>query len=181
MPMSASMYLENNLVSKLYLLLYYAVHFYCITRWGIFTMKEQMEIVVIEDNEEDAARILKFLHTHFSNDVIYISDGAEAVSFLMFRSDSKPKLILLDVILPSVDGIELFHIIRAEPRSREIYVVFLINSLQTKEYIESRGITPNGYLLKPKNHSLPCRIESGNDTWSAPDREAAGISSMARA
>jgi len=121
-------------------------------------MKREMEIVLIEDNEDDAHRMMCFLRRHFTNDIRLIQDGAEAVNFLLFENDSKPKLILLDVVLPSVDGIELYNIIRAEPKERDLSVVMLISSDKSKEYLNSLNIKPDGYMRKPKGESIPCRL-----------------------
>jgi CheY-like chemotaxis protein len=122
-------------------------------------IEEGMEIIVIEDNEDDAARLVKFLRSHFDNKVIVITDGADAVNFLLFNADTTPKLVLLDLVLPSVDGIEIFNIIRSEPESRSISVVFMISSVRAKEYIESLGLHPDGYWRKATCESDPCRIE----------------------
>jgi DNA-binding response OmpR family regulator len=78
-----------------------------------------MEIVVIEDNDEDANNLMHFIKSNFSNRVRLFQDGAEAAEYLLFNADSIPRLILLDVVLPTVDGLELFQIIRAEPDSRK--------------------------------------------------------------
>ncbi|MBT1702249.1 response regulator [Chryseosolibacter indicus] len=122
-------------------------------------MKEDLEIVLIEDNEDDAERLIKFLRSHVNNKIRYIQDGAEAVKFLLFESDGAPKLILLDLVLPSVDGFEVFDIIRSEPKERELSVIFLVSSLRSKEYVESLGVKPDGYLIKPKlEEGLPFRL-----------------------
>jgi CheY-like chemotaxis protein len=122
-------------------------------------IEEGMQIIVIEDNEDDAARLVKFLHSHFNNKVVVISDGADAVNFLLFNGDTKPMLVLLDLVLPSVDGIEIFNIIRSEPESRSISVIFMVSSLHAKDYIESLGLHPDGYWRKATCESDPCRIE----------------------
>lgn len=122
-------------------------------------MKEGLEIVLIEDNEDDAERLIKFLRSHVDNNIRYIQDGAEAVKFLLFESDHVPKLILLDLVLPSVDGFELFNIIRSEPKERGLSVIFLVSSIRSKEYIESLGIKPDGYLIKPRlEENFPVRL-----------------------
>jgi len=120
---------------------------------------EEMEIVLIEDNDDDAQRILKFLKLNFTNPVRLIQDGAQAAEFLLFNTDSNPKLILLDLILPSVDGLELYQMIRSEPSERKLYVILLISSPKTKEYLESIGVQPDGYLKKTKDEVAPIRIE----------------------
>lgn len=121
-------------------------------------MTDDMEIVLIEDNEDDAERLLKFLRGQFKNPIRHIHDGAEAVEFLMFTSDKCPKLILLDLVLPSVDGIELFNIIRSEPEERHLQVIFLVSSEKSKQYLESLGMHPDGFIKKPRGNELPVRI-----------------------
>lgn len=121
-------------------------------------MKEEMEIVLIEDNEEDAALLLKFLKANLTNSIRVFRDGADAAEFLLFECDSVPRLILLDLVLPSVDGIELFDMIRAEPKSRNLSVIFLISSLKSKEYLESIGLHPDGFLKKPTRELPPVRV-----------------------
>jgi DNA-binding response OmpR family regulator len=119
---------------------------------------DEMEIVLIEDNDEDANNLIQFVRANFSNRVRLFQDGADAAEYLLFNADSIPRLILLDVVLPSIDGIELFRIIKAEPEDRKFTVVFLVSSLSSKEYIESLGLHPDGFLKKPRGVMPPCRI-----------------------
>lgn len=121
-------------------------------------MNKTLEFVLIENDEDDAQRMLKFLRTNFENRIRHISDGEEAVRFLLFPTDSIPKIILLDVMLPNVDGLELFQMIRLEPRERNLSVIFLVNSPESKEYLESKGLRPDGYLIKPRKDGVPVRI-----------------------
>lgn len=123
-------------------------------------MKEEMEIVLIEDNEDDARRMLSFLRQNFTNRIRHIQDGADAVRFLLFECDSVPKLILLDLVLPSVDGTELFRIIKAEPRERNLTVIALLSSADSKDYLNSLDIYPDGYLKKPTRANMPQRVEN---------------------
>jgi CheY-like chemotaxis protein len=117
-----------------------------------------IEIVLIEDNDEDARNLMRFFHAHCSNEIRWFHDGAEAAEFLLFRTDAVQRLILLDIILPSVDGIELFRIIKQEPDERNLSVMFLVSSQQSKEYIESLGLQPDGFLKKPKDGLPPSRL-----------------------
>jgi CheY-like chemotaxis protein len=121
-------------------------------------MSENMEIVLIEDNEDDAERILKFLRKNFKNPIKHINDGADAVEFLMFESNSSPKLILLDLVLPSVDGMEIYNLIKAEPEGRQLQVMILVSSVKSKEYLLSIGMSPDGFMKKPKGDEMLVRI-----------------------
>lgn len=120
--------------------------------------REGMEIVLIEDNEEDVEGMVRFLRQHFVNRIRVFNDGADAVEYLLFENDNSPKLILLDVVLPSVDGIELYKIIKAEPKERQLSVVMLVASERSKMYLESLDLHPDGFLTKPRFDRIPCRI-----------------------
>jgi DNA-binding response OmpR family regulator len=123
-------------------------------------MNEEMEIVLIEDDEDDAQRMLKFLRANFTNKIRHLDDGAKAVEFLLFETDSVPKLILLDLYLPYMNGVELYEMIRHEPAKRNLSVMFLISSGDSKNYIDSLGLKPDGYLIKPnRKNNIPARIE----------------------
>jgi len=117
-----------------------------------------MDIILIEDNDDDATKLINFFRANISNDVRWIQDGADAARFLLLEGGRSAKLILLDIVLPSVDGIELFKIIRSEPGDRNISVIFLVSSQRSKEYIESLGLEPDGFLLKPRTDGVPARI-----------------------
>jgi two-component system, response regulator len=121
-------------------------------------LTEDMEIVLIEDNEDDAERMMRFLRSNVSNSITLIQDGSKAAEFLLFETDNIPKLILLDLVLPGIDGIELFQMIKSEPATRRLSVIFLVTSEETKEYVESLGLNPDGFLKKPTDTILPARI-----------------------
>lgn len=121
-------------------------------------VKDDMEIILIEDDEDDAERMLKFLRSNFSNRIRHIQDGAAAAEFLLFETDSVPKLILLDLVLPYLDGIEIYNMIRLEPKRRNLSVMMLIHSQENKNYLESIGVHADGYLTKPTRNKQPVRI-----------------------
>jgi DNA-binding response OmpR family regulator len=114
---------------------------------------EGVEIILVEDDEDVAIPMLKFLKRNFGQ-IRYIRDGERAVEYLIFEHDTVPKLILLDTILPHVDGIELFKMICLEPASRKLVIYFLIDDEASKEHIERLGLKPHGYLIKP-NRKVP--------------------------
>jgi DNA-binding response OmpR family regulator len=121
-------------------------------------MITEKEIVLVEDNEDDARGMIAFLRANGTTNVRWIQDGATAAEFLLFQTDHTPRLVLLDLVLPSMDGIELFKLIRAEPEERNLTVIFLVSSLQAKAYVESLGLAPDGFLQKAKGNSPPCRL-----------------------
>jgi DNA-binding response OmpR family regulator len=108
-----------------------------------------MEIILIEDDEDVAIPMLKFLRAHFNSQVRYIQDGERAAEYLIFEHDTSPKLILLDTTLPHMDGIELFRMICLEPANRKLMIFFLVDDDASKQHIESLGLKPHGYLRKP--------------------------------
>jgi two-component system, response regulator len=116
-------------------------------------LKPGLEIVLVEDNEDEARKMMHFLRQNVSNNVRWIQDGAAAAEFLLFQTDAVPRLVLLDLILPSMDGIDLFRLIKAEPAERMITVNFMITSAESKKYIESLGLDPDGFIEKPKVNS----------------------------
>jgi DNA-binding response OmpR family regulator len=119
---------------------------------------EEMEIVLIEDDEDAALCMLKFLKATFTNNIRYIQDGQRAAEYLLFNYDKAPKLILLDIFLPYMDGTELFEIIRNEPESKKLFVMFLVNDESAIQYIEGLGLKPDGYLKKAKKDNPPVRM-----------------------
>jgi two-component system, OmpR family, alkaline phosphatase synthesis response regulator PhoP len=121
-------------------------------------MNEGLEIVLVEDDDEAAVKMLRFLKATFTNTVLHMRDGAEAANFLLFPCNSIPKLFLVDLVLPELDGVELYRMIRLEPEKRNLSVIFLVNSLEEKDRLESLGLHPDGYLKKPTAGNFPARI-----------------------
>jgi DNA-binding response OmpR family regulator len=119
---------------------------------------EGMEIVLIEDDEDAAVSMLKFLKANFTNDIRYIQDGQRAAEYLLFNYDNTPKLILLDIVLPYLSGTELFEMIRLEPKSKRLFVLFLVNDESAVQYIEGLGLKPDGYLKKARGSIPPARM-----------------------
>ena len=119
----------------------------------------QVEILLIEDNPHEAElTILSLKKHHLSNKLFHIDDGAEELDFLFSRgkyADNKqmphPKLILLDLKLPKVDGLEILRQVKTDERTRIIPVVVLTSSKEEKDIIESYKLGVNSYIVKPVN------------------------------
>ncbi|MBI3919313.1 MAG: response regulator [Betaproteobacteria bacterium] len=117
---------------------------------------QQVEILLVEDNQTDAELTLRALKKHnLANNVVWVKDGAEALDF-MFRTgayagrpDDNLRLILLDLKLPKVDGIELLKRIKADERTRVIPVVMVTSSAEGHDVIESYKLGVNSYVVKP--------------------------------
>jgi two-component system response regulator len=112
-------------------------------------MAEDDEIVLIEDDEDKAEILLSILRQHLPGRIHHIDDGQEAMNFLFSEESRNTKLILLDLILPNVDGIEILKRIKADPVRSLIPVIILTSSSNTQEYITSLGLKPDGFAHKP--------------------------------
>jgi len=121
-------------------------------------MREDMvEILLVEDNPNDVELTLRaFRKYHISNHVHVVRDGAEALEFLFCtgayagrRVENTPKVILLDLKLPKVDGLEVLQRIKADPSTRLIPVVVLTSSREQRDIVESYQLGVNSYIVKP--------------------------------
>jgi len=114
-------------------------------------------ILLVEDNPDDEALTLRALKQNkIQNEVVVARDGAEALDYLFARGayagrDLRvmPQLILLDLKLPKVDGLEVLQRLRADPRTAHLPVVVLTSSREGRDVIESYRHGANSYILKP--------------------------------
>jgi len=112
-------------------------------------------ILLVEDNPDDEALTLRALKRyHILNEVTVAHDGAEAVNFLFQRardSDLKPlpELVLLDLYLPKLSGIEVLGRIREDDRTKLLPVVILTSSMEERDMVESYRLGVNSYVRKP--------------------------------
>ena len=118
---------------------------------------QQVEILLVEDNPRDAEMTLRSLkRSNFANRVHWVKDGAEALEF-MFRegayasraADRTPKLVLLDIKMPKVDGIEVLRRLKGDERTRTTPVVIMTSSNEERDVIESYTLGANSYIVKP--------------------------------
>jgi len=118
---------------------------------------ESKMILLVEDNPDDEALTLRaFKKNNFGNKISIAHDGAEALDFLFCtgiyadRDPNKmPHVVLLDLNLPKVGGLEVLRRIRADPRTRTLPVVILTSSQEEKDLAESYEIGANSYVRKP--------------------------------
>jgi len=117
---------------------------------------ELVEILLVEDSETDAEMTLRALKRHaLSNNVTWVKDGAEALDFVFCtgtysaRGNRPPKLVLLDLKMPKVDGIEVLRRIKADERTKAIPVVMLTSSAEESDILRSYKLGVNSYLVKP--------------------------------
>jgi two-component system response regulator len=110
-------------------------------------------ILLIEDNPDDQLLTLRALKkNNISNKVVVAGDGAEAVEYLFPADGAEPELpglILLDLKLPRIDGLDVLHRIRADERTQIIPVVVLTSSKEQEDILSSYHSGANGYVRKP--------------------------------
>jgi CheY-like chemotaxis protein len=107
-------------------------------------------ILLIEDNPDDEVLTLRALKkNNISNEVIVARDGAEAIAFLQGNGNALPAIVLLDLKLPKVDGMEVLRCVRAEPRTRLLPVVILTTSKEEQDLIHGYQLGANSYVRKP--------------------------------
>lgn len=118
-----------------------------------------VEILLIEDNPYEAELTIRNLKkNNLGNKLLHIDDGAEALDFIFSKnkyadnnSTFNPRLILLDLKLPKVDGLEILRQIRNDTKTKEFPVVVLTSSNEEKDIIESYKLGVNSYIVKPVN------------------------------
>ena len=118
---------------------------------------EPVEILLVEDNPNDVELTLHALKEHhLGNRIEVVRDGAEALEFIFnagayaHRSpDQHPKVILLDLKLPKVDGLEVLKRLKSDTRTRTIPVVILTSSREERDIVESYKLGVNSYIVKP--------------------------------
>ena len=114
---------------------------------------KEVEILLVEDNAADVDLTLRALRKeHMANQIHVVRDGAEALAFL-FDSE-KPnhahlKLVLLDLKLPKVDGLEVLKAVKSDSRTRRIPVVVMTSSREESDLVRSYDLGVNSYLQKP--------------------------------
>jgi two-component system, response regulator len=114
-------------------------------------------ILLVEDYPDDELLILRALKkNHIGNEVIVVRDGAEALDYLFCTGayvnrnpDNLPELILLDLRLPKVDGIEVLRRIRANERTRSLPVVIFTSSSAGRDLVKGYAYGANAYMHKP--------------------------------
>ena len=118
---------------------------------------EEIEILLVEDNPKDAEMTQRALRKHnFGNRLHWVKDGAEALDYVFCRGAYQgreparsPRLILLDIKMPKVDGIEVLRQVKADERTRAVPVVVMTSSNEERDVIESYRLGVNSYIVKP--------------------------------
>jgi two-component system response regulator len=119
--------------------------------------KDQIEILLVEDDPNDLKLAMRALNEeHVCNKIQIARDGEEALDFLLCRGafqnrdpNHHPKLVLLDLKLPKVCGLDVLNQLRGDPRTRMLPVVILTSSKQEEDLVRSYGLGVNSYIQKP--------------------------------
>jgi len=106
-------------------------------------------ILLVEDNPDDELLTIRALRrSHIANEILIARNGEEALT-LIFNTDPLPAVVLLDLKLPKIDGLEVLRRIRASDRTRSLPVVMLTSSSEERDIIESYQLGANSYVCKP--------------------------------
>lgn len=119
-------------------------------------MRPYNQILLVEDNPNDRELTISALSEHnLANEVIAVHDGVEALDYLLKRGKHKeringnPGVILLDIKMPRMDGIEVLRQIKSDTKLKLIPVVMLTSSREEQDLIESYNLGANAYIVKP--------------------------------
>ena len=119
-------------------------------------MADFKRILLAEDNPKDVELTLAALDEHnLANEVVVVHDGAEALDYLYrrgkfaMRQADNPAVVLLDIKMPKVDGLEVLRTIKSDANMKTIPVVILTSSREEKDLIESYKLGTNAYVVKP--------------------------------
>ncbi len=121
------------------------------------SVDHDVEILLVEDSPEDAELTIRVLRSqNLANKLVWVKNGAAALDFLFCRGSyternqsETPRLVLLDLSLPKVNGLEVLRQLKADPRTRKIPVVVLSSSTQDNDILRTYDLGVNSYVSKP--------------------------------
>jgi CheY-like chemotaxis protein len=120
-------------------------------------LDNEVEILIVEDNPQDAELAIRALRKHnLANRLIHLTDGELALDFIFARGvyqgrdiNNLPKVILLDLKMPKVTGMEVLEQVKGDPRTKSIPVVILTSSAEDPDIKKSYALGANSYIVKP--------------------------------
>lgn len=119
-------------------------------------LDETKVILLVEDNPDDEALTLRaFAKNNISNRIVVVRDGVEALDWLLrrgahaHRAEPDPQIVLLDLKLPKIDGLEVLRQLRGDPRTRLLPVVILTSSKEESDLLRGYELRANSYIRKP--------------------------------
>jgi CheY-like chemotaxis protein len=123
------------------------------------TIDNDIEVLLVEDSPDDLDMALRALRkAHLANRIQVARDGAEALEFIFGtgahngrKVENGPKVILLDLKLPKIDGLEVLRRVKSDPRTKMIPVVVLTSSKEQPDVVECYNLGVNSYIVKPVN------------------------------
>ena len=119
--------------------------------------RTRVDVLLVEDNPHDAELTIRVFKKHnLAGRLFHVKDGAEALDFLLARdrqdgpeADAPPRVVLLDLKLPKVDGLEVLRIMKADERTRTIPVVVVTSSAEDPDIEAAYRLGANSYVIKP--------------------------------
>ncbi|HEY8069088.1 MAG TPA: response regulator [Burkholderiales bacterium] len=143
---------------------------------------EQIEILLVEDNGRDAELTMRALQKGgLANKLLWVKDGEQALDYLFRRGayaqreDIVPRLVLLDLKMPRVDGIEVLKAVKADERTRRIPVVVMTSSQEEKDLAQTYDLGVNSYVVKPVDFAAVADIvRQAGFYWLAINRTPSG-------
>jgi CheY-like chemotaxis protein len=144
---------------------------------------EEVEILLVEDNALDAELTMRALkHGGLANKLLWVKDGQQALDYLFrqgdyeHRSDTVPRIVMLDLKMPKVDGIEVLRAIKARERTRRIPVVVMTSSEEEQDVTRTYELGVNSYVVKPVDFNALAEFAShAGYYWLAINRTPAAI------
>ncbi len=142
----------------------------------------EIEILLVEDNPHDAELTLDTLRErHLANRIVHVKDGQEALDRLFGTGDPRgsappcyPRLVLLDLKLPKLSGIEVLRAIRADPRTALLPVVMMTSSNEERDVVESYKLGANSYVVKPMDFdAFSAAVAELGQYWLLVNRDVA--------
>lgn len=123
--------------------------------------EQKVEILLCEDNKRDADLTIRALKKkNIGNKIVWVKDGEEALDYLFGRNTYEgrsvtdyPRVILLDLKMPKVDGLEVLREVRSHPDTKFIPVVIMTSSEEEKDIVQSYELGVNSYIVKPVDFS----------------------------
>lgn len=118
---------------------------------------QAVEILLVEDNPSDAKLTIRALQkNNLCNSIIHVADGAEAIDFIFCQGryserdlENKPKIVLLDLKMPKVDGLEVLRAIKSDERMKNIPVIVMTSSKEDIDVQNAYRLGVNSYVVKP--------------------------------
>ena len=116
----------------------------------------QVEILLVEDSSADAEMTMRTLKRRgIANDIVWVRDGVEALEYLFCegeyagRASGDPKLVMLDIKMPRMDGLQVLEKLKRDPRTQRIPVVMMTSSREEFDLLASYTLGVNSYVVKP--------------------------------